>query len=381
MDEGVLYRMKDFVQNRFIRAMIYIIIIAAFVFSCAYLARSFESLTRFILKAFIPVLIGLFVATVFEPIVKYMENKRINRTISAIVILIVLNILLGFLLAEGIYILVNECASIIANLQNIDYDKLYNLLNNLFANVKTFYADLPKPIISVIQSGINELTNLLNQIATIGLKLIKVIPATFKGITIWFFSMLSAFFFIRDRHRMRKWIVQNFSAEIYKEVSSVAFKILNSVVDYAKSQVMLSFIMFMSGLVGLFFIKAPYFLLVSLLLGLLSIIPIIGSGLILVPWIIGEFIVGNISFGIKLLVVYIIILGLREFASIKLVATQVGISTFTTLVSIYAGVEIFGTWGFIIGPILVVFLKAVFETGAIKKIRENLFTPKRSESQ
>lgn len=96
----------------------------------------------------------------------------------------------------------------------------------------------------------------------------------------------------------------------------------------------------------------------------------------MLPWIVGCFIAGDTNFGLKLLVIYLIILGIREFASIKIVANQVGISTFTTLVSIYAGVEIFGTWGFVIGPLLVVFLKAVYETGAIKKIKENLFMQK-----
>ena len=302
--------MRELTKNRFVVAMIYVVLFAAFIFSCAYLIKAFDLFIRFILKAFIPVLIGLFIATVFEPVLKYLEKRRINRTVSAILILVILNVLLAFMLAEGIYILVNECLGLVSNLQNIDYDKIYATLNHLFSSVKSIYTDLPRPIVSFIQSGVNEIANILNQVATMSLKVINVIPATLKGITIWFFSVLSSFFFMRDRHKMRAWLIQNFSAQVYKEMSSVAFKVIDSVVDYAKSQ---------------------------------------------------------------------IILGLREFASIKIVASQVGISTFTTLVSIYAGVEIFGAWGFIIGPLLVVFLKAVFETGAIKKIRENLFLQKRSE--
>ncbi|WAM34071.1 sporulation integral membrane protein YtvI [Caldicellulosiruptor morganii] len=371
--------MKELAKNRFVLVMAYIVLFAAFVFSCAYLIKAFELFIRFVLKAFIPVLIGLFIATVFEPLLRYLEKKKLNRTVAAILILVILNILLAFMLAEGIYILVNECMSLISSLQNIDYDRIYETLNKLFSSVKNIYTDLPGPIVSFIQSGVGELTNILNQVATYSIKVIKVIPATLKGVTIWFFSVLSGFFFMRDRHRMRNWLIQNFSAQVYREISGIVFKVIDSVVDYAKSQIILAILMFLSGLIGLSIIKAPYFLVISLLLGLLSIIPIIGSGIILLPWIIGSFIAGNTGFGIKLLVVYLIILALREFASIKIVASQVGISTFTTLVSIYAGVEIFGAWGFIIGPLLVVFLKAIFETGAIKKIRENLFSQKRSE--
>lgn len=369
--------MREFTKNRFVVAMIYVILISAFIFSCAYLIKTFDLFVRFVIKAFIPVIIGLFIAEVSEPLLKYLEKMKVSRTISAILILIVLNIILGFMLAEGIYILVNECMSLVASLQNIDYDKIYQALDKLFASVKNIYSGLPGPIVNFIQSGVDELTNVLNQIATMSLKVIKVIPATLKGITVWFFSVLSSFFFMRDRHRMRAWLIQNFSVQLYRELSSIAFKVIDSVVDYAKSQIILAVLMFLSGLIGLSIIKAPYFLVISLLLGLLSIIPIIGSGIILLPWIVGSFIAGDTNFGLKLLIVYLIILGIREFASIKIVASQVGISTFTTLVSIYAGVEIFGAWGFVIGPLLVVFLKAVYETGAIKKIRENLFMPKK----
>lgn len=369
--------MKELTKNRFVVAMVYVILISAFIFSCAYLIKTFDLFVKFVIKAFIPVIIGLFIAEVSEPLLKYLEKRRINRTVSAIFVLIVLNVVLGFMLAEGIYILVNECMSLVASLQSIDYDKIYQALDKLFVSVKSIYSDLPGPIVNFIQSGVDELTNVLNQIATASLKVIKVIPATLKGITVWFFSVLSGFFFMRDRHKMREWLIQNFSAQLYKELSSVVFKVIDSVVDYAKSQIILAVLMFLSGLIGLSIIKAPYFLVISLLLGLLSIIPIIGSGIILLPWIAGSFIVGNTGFGVKLLIVYLVILGIREFASIKIVASQVGISTFTTLVSIYAGVEVFGAWGFVTGPLLVVFLKAVYETGAIRKIRENLFMPKK----
>jgi len=223
--------MNDFLKNRFLKAILYIIVFAALIFACDYRTKTFDLFIRFILQAFITVLIGLFIATIFEPVVKYMEERKIKRTVSAIIILIILNVFLIFLLAEGIYILINECADIIASLQNIDYDKLYSTLDKLFANVKSIYSDLPRPLFTFIQNGINELTNILNQIATIGLKVIKVIPATLKGITIWFFSVLPAFFFIRDRYKMSRWIVNHFSAEVYKEGSGVIIKIVDSVVD------------------------------------------------------------------------------------------------------------------------------------------------------
>lgn len=185
--------MREFTKNRFVVAMIYVIIISAFIFSCAYLIKTFDLFVRFIIKAFIPVIIGLFIAVVFEPLLKYMEKNKVNRTISAILILIVLNIILGFMFAEGIYILVNECMRLVASLQNIDYDKIYQALDKLFSNVKNIYSGLPGPIVNFIQSGVDELTNVLNQIATMSLKVIKVIPATLKGVTVWFFLFCQPF--------------------------------------------------------------------------------------------------------------------------------------------------------------------------------------------
>ncbi|MEZ0537949.1 sporulation integral membrane protein YtvI [Caldicellulosiruptoraceae bacterium PP1] len=368
--------MKKYFENKFIKVVLFIILFAIFVYSISYLSIAGHQFFKWIIKGFIPVILGLLIAMVFEPIVLFLDKRKIKRGISAILLIVLLNVVVVFLLLEGIFILVDECSKIISALQNIDYANLYDYFNNLFKGFKTVYTDLPTPIINIIQSLVSELTNALNQIATIGLNIIKVIPATLKGITIWFFSCISAFFFIRDRFKISRWFIENFNAQIYKETSEIIFKILNSVIDYAKSQIILSIMMFLSGFIGLSLIKAPYTLIISLLLGILSIIPIIGSGIILLPWIVFSFVVGNNVFAVKLLIVYLVVLALREFVSIKIVAVNVGISTFTTLISIYAGVEIFGTWGFIIGPLFVVFLKAILESGIIIEFRKKLFSSK-----
>jgi len=371
--------MNKFFENKYIRLMILTIIIAAFLLSINYLIQGSHLFTKWFLKAFIPVIIGLIMAVVFEPVVKYLERRKVNRSVSAVFLILIVNLLLAFILAEGIVILINACLDIVANLQKIDYLEIYNYFNSLTKRFQTILKTVPTPLVDIVQSGISELTSILNQVATVSLKLMKVVPITFKGITIWFFACLSAFFFIRDRAKMSRWFIENFSMRLYKETSNIVFKVLNSVIDYAKSQIILSLLMFITGYIGLSIIRAPYVLIVSLLLGVLSIIPIIGSGIILLPWIFYELIAGHQSFGIKLLIVYLIILTLREFVSIKIVATNVGISTFTTLVSIYAGVEIFGPWGFVIGPLFVVFLKAIYDTGLIKNLRENIFKNKGSD--
>lgn len=89
--------------------------------------------------------------------------------------------------------------SLVASLQNIDYDKIYQTLDKLFASVKNIYSGLPGPIVNFIQSGVDELTNVLNQIATMSLKVIKVIPATLKGITVcFFFCAIKLFLYARQ---------------------------------------------------------------------------------------------------------------------------------------------------------------------------------------
>lgn len=102
---------------------------------------------------------------------------------------------------------------------------------------------------------------------------------------------------------------------------------------------------------GLFFMGNPYCILLGIGIGILDALPILGTGTILIPWILFSLIRKQWTYGVGLLVIYIICYFLREIMEAKIMGGKVGLTPLETLVSMFTGFQLFGVMGFILGPI------------------------------
>ncbi|PHJ38937.1 hypothetical protein P378_06400 [Desulforamulus profundi] len=76
-----------------------------------------------------------------------------------------------------------------------------------------------------------------------------------------------------------------------------------------------------------------------------------------------SFVSGNAAFGIKLFVLYLIVLVSRQLLETKVVATNLGLHPLATLVALFVGFKVLGFVGMIAGPILLIAVQAVIKAG------------------
>ena len=97
-----------------------------------------------------------------------------------------------------------------------------------------------------------------------------------------------------------------------------------------------------------------------------------GAGTIMIPWAIISATNGNITLGIALIVLYVIILVTRQLAEPKVVSNKIGIHPIFTLIAMYTGFKVTGLLGLFIGPIVLIILKNIYSTtiddGIVKTI-------------
>ncbi len=108
-----------------------------------------------------------------------------------------------------------------------------------------------------------------------------------------------------------------------------------------------------------------YKFLIALGIALIDIIPILGSGTVLIPWGIISLCLGDIGLGIGLLIMYVIITVLRQYIEPKLVAGQLGLPPIVTLICMYLGIKIFGVLGIFLLPLTVTIIKVLNDDGVI----------------
>ena len=121
--------------------------------------------------------------------------------------------------------------------------------------------------------------------------------------------------------------------------------------------------LFLMKLIGIY--DGNYIFIFALITALIDIIPILGTGTVLVPWAVYTLINGNIPLAVGIIIMYVCITVIRQVIEPKLVANQLGIPPFATIIAMYVGSQIFGVLGIFLLPITLVMVKLLNEEGII----------------
>lgn len=131
-------------------------------------------------------------------------------------------------------------------------------------------------------------------------------------------------------------------------------------IAYVKTQVILILLVSTVCTLGLLLIKNNYAMLFGVAIGIFDAFPVLGSGLILVPWSIISFIRGKVFVGAVLLTLFGICQFMREYLEPKLLGGKMGIRPVQSLMAVYIGYELFGVLGLFLGPFGLVLIKSMW---------------------
>jgi predicted PurR-regulated permease PerM len=96
------------------------------------------------------------------------------------------------------------------------------------------------------------------------------------------------------------------------------------------------------------------FFLFAVLLSALSVIPL-GSGIITIPFGIGMILFGNVFGGVFVIVFHLIVVtNIDNFLRPILVPRAARLDSALMLLAVFAGIAMFGAWGIVIGPVLMI---------------------------
>lgn len=102
---------------------------------------------------------------------------------------------------------------------------------------------------------------------------------------------------------------------------------------------------------------------IAFLIAVLDILPVLGTGTVLLPWAVIAFAGGNARMGIGVMGLYLIITVVRNIVEPKLVGKQMGLSPVVMLPCMILGLHFFGILGLFGVPLLASFLKKLYSDG------------------
>lgn len=98
----------------------------------------------------------------------------------------------------------------------------------------------------------------------------------------------------------------------------------------------------------------------GLLAGFLDVLPFIGTGIVLLPLAVWQLIQGKYLQAVICVILYVLCILIRESMEPKLIGAKVGIYPVGILISVYAGLKLFGISGIFLGPLGLVIIQQVY---------------------
>lgn len=314
----------------------------------------------------LPFVLALIVTLIIYPISKKLnERLKIKEPVSIFLI-----ILLSILIIAGLFILIfvivtRELGGVVARLlealNNGDsvLDALLSL-TRLIEEKLPFLKDTLKSeeIYSVLGGALTDILKGASQKITAWAgSVIKNLPQLFVAFVSF---ALSLFYLVKDYNK----ISTAFFSIIPKKCGEVAVILKNEtskmLTKYIKSYGLILIITFAELFSGFLILGIENSFALALIISLVDILPIIGSGIILVPWGVTMLIFGNTFQGVGVIVIAIIVYIIRQLVEPRIISAQMNMHPLLTLISMYVGLKIQGAIGMIFAPIFAFFVKTLY---------------------
>ena len=130
--------------------------------------------------------------------------------------------------------------------------------------------------------------------------------------------------------------------------------------QYLKAQLIFFGINFTLFTIFLWLFGAPVPALIAFFIAVLDFLPVVGSGLVFVPWSTISFLTGNTTLGWQLALLYIGMVVLRLILEPIIVGKKIGLHPLITFAVALGGMLLFGLPGLILGPIIAAALASIY---------------------
>ena len=297
-----------------------------------------------------PVLTAMLFVTIFGPTMKKMQEKLcIHRQISAIILLL----FAGAVLISLIWILFSWIVGSLPGwIDGLDaaYDDIRVIVHSVceavggVIGVDSLY--LENTILSRIQEGIEyfqlqTVPGMLSQ----SWEYVKAAGAI-GGFLVTF--IIAALLLAKDYDDIMNRLLDREECHVLLEVIC---GIIRYIATFVKAQIIIMSIIAGCCALGLGLGGIRHGVLWGILAGILDALPFIGTGIILIPLALLQFFYGSYGKALLCIGLYVVCIFLREFLEPRLIGKRIGVTPIAVLLSLYAGIQLFGLWGIIKGPL------------------------------
>lgn len=338
-------------------------------------------LVRFALPTLIPFLIALIVALLLKPLVNILYRKaHISKKVSAVLLVLLFYGTIGVLVVLLLLRLVDYGRELIGYLPDFFKNNLVPLLTSAaerldelighFINSPDF--SLTQHVRELISSVGSALTSFSSTIISAAGNVVISVPGVLLNV---FITIVSTVFLAMDFDMIRHFCAKQLSQHHRETGRKIILHLKYVIRKYILSYALIMLITFAELWTGLLILRVPSAPVIAALIAIFDILPVVGSGTILIPWSVISIFAAETGQGIGLLIVWAVISIVRYIVEPKIVGNQVGMHPLLTLFAMLLGNFIFGGIGILLLPVSLALLQNLNQAGIIH-LYKSVETPK-----
>lgn len=356
-------------KRSFIINFVYFLIIAALA----------VVLIKYLLPLLWPMVLAFVIAYGLQRPIRYMNRKRgINKRICGLMLTILFFAFVGALISIVGVEAVSGLQKLVQNLPGFYNRSIEPTMLELFSRLENMAVwnnpQVYELVVSMEEQFLNSLASLVKSISTGAVGFLSnfaaALPMTFIKIIL---MIISTVFVSMDYDMLVGFCVNQLNDKTRDLVFEVKRYVVGTLFVCIRSYALIMSITFVELSIGLSIIGVKNAVLIAFCIAIFDILPVLGTGEIMIPWALINLILGNYSLGLALFAVYIVITIVRNILEPKIVGGQLGLHPIVTLTSLFAGAQLLGVIGLFGFPIFLSLLKHLNDEGIIHifKMNEN----------
>ena len=351
----------------------------SFIINCAYfaiIALLIFAIVKYAVPLLLPFILAFVIAVFLQVPVRFMHRKtNLKKKLCGLICAVLFFVVLAAFISWGGIELVTSVHKLVINLPQFYNNTVEPMIMDVFGKLETLQLWNELNLMDLLKNLETQLMDALGGLATtISTKAIGMVTGFATSLPMLFIKtvlfLVSTVFITMDYDKIMGFVVYQMNdrvREIFEETKSYMVNVLFVVI---RSYIIIMSITFVELSIGLSIIGIDYAILIALCIAIFDILPVLGTGGVMIPWTVISLVLGNFWLALKLFVLYVIITIVRNIIEPKIVGSQLGLHPIVTLSSMFAGLQVLGglgLFGFPIGLSLMVHLN---KKGVIQVLRK-----------
>lgn len=326
---------------------------------------------KYLFPLFAPFIAGLVIAIIVRNTSDFIIKKTgyENKLIYMVILFLFYFLIISLVLLGGTK-LVDLVRTFFNRLPQFYTADIQPAFNNILVTVTERFPSLRATAEASYQSINQTLLNFVEKASNSVLNSVTGLAGTVTSLLISvLFTIISSVILTMELKKIETFVKRQMSDRTLQIYENVIFTTGATAFRFIRAYIIIISVTFTELAIGFTILGFSNPLLLAALIAVMDALPVIGTGTVMIPWILYVLILGNLKLALGLFILYAVIFIVRQALEPKVVGNQIGLHPILVLMSLYVGARLFGVVGMFLLPMVIVIFKKLNDDRIISILR------------